>query len=237
MDVLIAFFLLCGIIWLVYRIGVSAFRAPDLIDDRDTANRADRRPPNPVRPSTLQNPAPPAEKWRESRRPERPASSYDSQPTPAGAQGRFSAATAAQVRTPQILSGPAYIVDGDTIRIKKTQIRLFGIDAPEMNHPFGKKAKWALVHLCKGQHVRAEILEKDAHGRTVAKCTLPDGRDLSAEMVKAGMAIDWPKFSGGLYTALEVPGVRKKLWLADARQKGRMHVWEAFEARQQQGAK
>ena len=39
------------------------------------------------------------------------------------------------------------------------------------------------------------------------------------------------KFSGGVYRALELPDARKKLWLADARQKGRMHVWEAYEAK------
>ncbi|OUS21003.1 nuclease [Rhodobacterales bacterium 59_46_T64] len=89
-----------------------------------------------------------------------------------------------------------------------------------------------MLSMCKGQMVRAEIVEEDAHGRTVAKCYLPDGRDLSAEMVKIGMAIDWPKFSGGIYRSLEVPDARKKLWLADARQKGRMHVWEKFEANQ-----
>ncbi len=89
-----------------------------------------------------------------------------------------------------------------------------------------------MVSLCKGQIIRAEILEQDTHGRTVAKCYLPDGSDLSAEMVKLGMAIDWPKFSGGVYKKLEVHNVRKKLWLADARQKGRMHVWEKFEANQ-----
>ncbi|MGR3636728.1 MAG: hypothetical protein ACU0BK_12510 [Shimia sp.] len=43
------------------------------------------------------------------------------------------------------------------------------------------------------------------------------------------MAIDWPKFSGGIYTHLETPDARKKLWLADARQKGRMHVWKKYE--------
>nr|WP_252731513.1 thermonuclease family protein [Lentibacter algarum] len=125
--------------------------------------------------------------------------------------------------------GRAYVVDGDTITIKKTQIRLFGIDAPEMNHPFGVKSKWAMVALCKGQTIRAEVTEQDAFGRTVAKCYLPDGRDLSAELVKQGLAIDWPKFSGGIYRDLEVPDARKKMWLADARQKGRMHVWEQFD--------
>lgn len=144
----------------------------------------------------------------------------------------FNPATAHPVPTHSTLCGKAYIVDGDTLKIQKTQIRLFGVDAPEMNHPFGKKAKWALHALCKGQMVTATITDVDTHGRTVAKCTLPDGRDLSAEMVKQGMAIDWPKFSGGIYKHLETPDARKKLWLADARQKGRMHVWDAFDARE-----
>jgi len=142
----------------------------------------------------------------------------------------FDPETSISVPTAPPIEGPAYVVDGDTIRIAKTQIRLYGIDAPELNHPYGKKAKWELVRLCKGQAIRAEITDQDAHGRTVAKCFLPDGRDLSEEMVKAGLAIDWPKFSGGIYLAHEVPGVRKKLWLAAARQKGHMGVWKKFEA-------
>jgi endonuclease YncB( thermonuclease family) len=148
-----------------------------------------------------------------------------SQPKP------FDRNTARPAAAAEVLEGPAYVVDGDTVTIRNTQIRLFGVDAPEMNHPFGKKAKWALVRLCKGQTIRAEVLETDAHGRTVAKCWLPDGRDLSAEMVKLGLALDWPKFSGGIYGTMETPDARRKLWLADARQKGRMHVWAQFEAR------
>lgn len=143
----------------------------------------------------------------------------------------FDQSTAKEPPPPASIKGPARIVDGDTIVIKKTQIRLFGIDAPELDHPYGQKAKWALVRLCKGRAVRADIQEMDAHGRTVAKCYLEDGSDLSAEMVRLGLAIDWPKFSGGKYRHLEVANARKKMWLADARQKGRMHVWEKFEAK------
>jgi endonuclease YncB( thermonuclease family) len=128
------------------------------------------------------------------------------------------------------------VIDGDSLVIKGTQVRLFGVDAPEINHPYGKKAKWALVRLCKGQEIRAELIAVDAHDRTVAKCFLPDGRDLSAEMVKQGLAIDWPKFSGGVYASLETPDARKKLWLASARQKGHLHVWKKFEERQAEKA-
>lgn len=141
----------------------------------------------------------------------------------------FDEESAEKLPAKRILSGPAWIVDGDTIKVENTQIRLFGIDAPELNHPHGKNAKWALHKLCKGQVVRAEVSQVDDYGRTVARCFLSDGRDLSAEMVKQGLAIDWPKFSGGIYRNLEPSGVRKKLFLADARQKGRMHVWNKFE--------
>lgn len=146
-----------------------------------------------------------------------------SQPTP------FDEHTSEHLSKPQVVCGKAWVTDGDTIVIKKTQIRLFGIDAPELNHPYGQKAKWAMVKLCKGHVVRAEITDVDDYGRTVAHCTLPDGRDLSAELVKMGLAIDWPKFSGGKYAALEPPGVRKKLWLANARQNGKMYLWEQYE--------
>ncbi len=144
----------------------------------------------------------------------------------------FDAGTSSAAQTNQIVVGNAYVIDGDSLVISKTQVRLFGIDAPELNHPYGQKAKWALVALCKRQKVRADVTEVDVYGRTVAKCFLEDGRDLSEEMVKLGLAIDWPKFSGGVYRRHETPDARKKLWLADARQKGRMHVWEKFEANQ-----
>lgn len=145
---------------------------------------------------------------------------------------RFDASSAKHLHDTRVLTGPAYITDGDTIRIERTQIRLFGVDAPELNHPYGEQAKWVQHKLCKGQIVRAEVTDEDCHGRTVARCYLPDGRDLSAEMVKQGLAIDWPKFSGGIYKDLEIPGARKKLFLADARQRGRMDVWESFETAQ-----
>ena len=143
----------------------------------------------------------------------------------------FDARTATPPSIPQTLRGTAYVVDGDTLTIQKTQVRLFGIDAPELDHPYGRRAKTALGSLCKGQSIRAEVMANDVHGRTVAQCFLPDGRDLSAEMVRCGLALDWQKYSGGRYRLLETPDARRKLWLADARQKGRMEVWDRFEAK------
>ncbi len=152
-----------------------------------------------------------------------------------GQSKRFDERGAKHLRKPRVLSGAAWISDGDTITVQKTRIRLFGIDAPELNHPYGQMAKWALHKLCKGQTIRAEVTDVDHYSRAVAKCYLPDGRDLSAEMVKMGLAIDWPKYSGKRYTHLETPDARKRLFLADARQKGRMDMWHQFEARQRRG--
>lgn len=122
----------------------------------------------------------------------------------------------------RLVRGMCWVVDGDTIMIDKVRIRLAGIDAPELDHPFGQQAKWALVKLCKGQVVTARILPELSYDRLVAQCFLPDGRDLAAEMVRIGLALDWPKFSGGKYRQLEQDGVRKKLWRAAVRQRGMM---------------
>lgn len=128
---------------------------------------------------------------------------------------------------PSTISGKCYVIDGDTIQIGKVRLRLAGIDAPEMEHPWGKKAKWELVRLCKGQTITAELEPSISYDRVVATCLLPDGRDLSAEMVKAGLALDWPKFSGGKYGDLEPEGVRKKHWKATARQRGNMKIFNS----------
>ena len=120
------------------------------------------------------------------------------------------------------LRGRCWVIDGDTIDIGGTRIRLAGIDAPELDHPYGKNAKFHLMNLCKGVEIRAVFEGEQSHLREVATCYLPDGRDLSAEMVKAGLGLDWRKYSGGKYRHLETPDARRKLWRCDARQKGRM---------------
>ena len=123
--------------------------------------------------------------------------------------------------TPEKLCGYCHVIDGDTIVINKIKIRLAGIDAPELHHPWGKKSKWAVIHMCKGKKITAILEGHSSHDRVVATCYLPDGRDIAEELVKAGLAIDWPKFSGEKYRQFEPPGIRKKLWRADARQKGK----------------
>jgi micrococcal nuclease len=127
---------------------------------------------------------------------------------------------AAPLQTETELRGSCWVIDGDTIEIDSVRIRLAGIDAPELDHPWGQQSKWALVQLCKGQTVTARIKPELSYDRVVAECFLDDGRDLAAELVRCGLALDWAKFSGGKYRHLEPSGVRRKLWRAHARQRG-----------------
>ena len=120
-------------------------------------------------------------------------------------------ATVSVVDTSQTISGKCHVIDGDTIAIGKQKIRLAGIDAPELNKPYGKKAKWALVELCKGQNITAKLTGETSYDRVVAKCFLDDGRDLAAEMVKLELALDIPHFPDDDYKHLETPNARRKL--------------------------
>ena len=122
-------------------------------------------------------------------------------------------------QTETVLRGQCWVIDGDTIVIDRQHIRLAGIDAPELDHPWGQRSKWALVQMCKGQTITARIRPELSYDRLVADCYLPDGRDLAAELVRCGLALDWPRFSGGKYRHLEPVDARSKLWRAAERQR------------------
>ena len=115
-----------------------------------------------------------------------------------------------EVERPPIVGG-CWVIDGDTIHIGSNKIRLQGINAPELEEPYGKQAKWALHKLVKGQTITAQPNGEESYGRIVAKCYLEDGRDLAAEMVKMGLALDLPNYPDADYKHLETPASRKKL--------------------------
>ena len=110
-----------------------------------------------------------------------------------------------------VIVGKCHVIDGDTISIKRTKLRLAGVNAPELDDPWGQKAKWAMVSICKGQKIRAELSGEKSYDRLIATCFLPDGRDIGAELIKLGLALDGGHFSSGKYRHLEPSGIRKKL--------------------------
>jgi micrococcal nuclease len=84
------------------------------------------------------------------------------------------------------------ISDGDTIRVLhegiSKRIRLFGIDCPEMGQAFGSTAKKFTGDLAFGKTVKIRVRDIDRYHRIVAEITLPDGKMLNHELVKAGLA-------------------------------------------------
>ncbi|MBU2941436.1 thermonuclease family protein [Shimia thalassica] len=92
------------------------------------------------------------------------------------------------------------ITDGDTLRSEELRLRLWGIDAPEPNKPGGQVAKEALANITRGLQLTCNQVDLDRYGRVVAQCLLPDGVDIACELVKAGHARDWPRYSRGFYS-------------------------------------
>lgn len=107
------------------------------------------------------------------------------------------------------------IHDGDTITMlqNKTQIkvRLFGIDAPELKQPYGKKSKQFLANL-----IAREVVEVDENGKDRYKRTLGiiyyKGQDINAQMVLNGYAWVYVKYSK-IYVDQETTAREKKLGL------------------------
>jgi micrococcal nuclease len=91
------------------------------------------------------------------------------------------------------------IIDGDTIDVlhngQAERIRLNGIDCPEKKQPYGTKAKQFTSGLIFAKQVTVKAFKKDRHGRTVADVLLPDGTNVSHELVKAGFAWWYKQYS------------------------------------------
>ena len=92
------------------------------------------------------------------------------------------------------------IVDGDTYDIllddnTTKRIRMDGIDAPERGMPFFKVSKDYLGSLCFGKMVRIEQTTMDQYGRTVARSYQTDNRELGLQMIQAGYAWHFKRYS------------------------------------------
>lgn len=102
------------------------------------------------------------------------------------------------------LVGIPRIVDGDTLAIGSTRVRLEGIDAPEtdqiclnangMHWVCGIDARDELTVHVGGREIRCSSSGVDAYKRTLATCYLGD-EDLNAWMVQQGWALAYVQYS------------------------------------------
>ena len=86
------------------------------------------------------------------------------------------AVLAASTATIAIFDGRVVRVkDGDSLMVERadvkrtSEIRLAGIDAPELAQPWGIQSRSALRRMVQGQTVRVEVTDRDRYGRLVAR--------------------------------------------------------------------
>ena len=92
-----------------------------------------------------------------------------------------------------IVGQVSYVTDGDTLWVQTDagdparKLRMAGMDAPEICQQGGTAARELLVQLALRQRVTVNIVSEDQWGRGLATVAR-DGKDLGAQMVRAGQA-------------------------------------------------
>ena len=117
-------------------------------------------------------------------------------------------------------------MDGDTLAIRgeKTRVRLYGVDGPEgqqtcegasgKRYLCGSKAAEALAGIIgRNGQVSCQQEDRDRYGRVVAVCTA-NGRNINAELVRQGWAIEHSQYSDGRFADEEAEAhhAKRGLW-------------------------
>jgi endonuclease YncB( thermonuclease family) len=103
-----------------------------------------------------------------------------------------------------VITGTAAVIDGDTIAIGDSVIRLFDVDAPEMAQTCeggpsrlracGAYVAGALAERLADREIRCEVLKVDQYHRQVARCELY-GEVISQWLVANGLAMVFRRYS------------------------------------------
>ncbi len=118
------------------------------------------------------------------------------------------------------ISGPARLIDGDSLWVGIYEVRLKGIDAPEGRQTCqrgettwncGAAARAALGQMIGWQTVSCDVSERDKYRRLLAYCR-SGSRDLNASMVADGMAVSY----GGYWREeREAKAARRGIWASE----------------------
>jgi endonuclease YncB( thermonuclease family) len=130
--------------------------------------------------------------------------------------------------------GAIHVIDGDSLRMGETEIRLQGIDAPEyrqtcrdkhgVEFPCGKHAPNVLRGLIGSGKIACRSHEIDRYGRSVATCA-NGGLELNAEMLRMGWAVAYGDSPAYLRLQAEAKRAKRGLWA------GPFEMPEAYRAR------
>lgn len=102
----------------------------------------------------------------------------------------------------------AYIYDGDTFRTYEgDRVRIWGLDAPEMDERGGVRAKDTLHYIIAESDGSLTCYEmgRDRYGRVVARCETRRGDDIACLMIWRGVADEWWDYSQNYYAGCRAP--------------------------------
>jgi endonuclease YncB( thermonuclease family) len=124
----------------------------------------------------------------------------------------------------QVIEGTAEVIDGDSLRVAGTEIRLFGVDAPELSQPCydngsevacGAMAKDVLAGLIGSAVLTCQPRDTDTFGRIVATCRT-SGVDIGGALVEAGWATAFRRYGDGYVAAeMRARAARTGIWQWD----------------------
>jgi endonuclease YncB( thermonuclease family) len=118
----------------------------------------------------------------------------------------------------------AIAIDGDSLRAGGDEIRLLGIDAPELRQTCrdqrgkdwscGRAARDELRRILARGNVRCARGQKDRYGRALARCSATGVHDIGDAMVREGFALNF--MEGGYRSAeSEARAAKRGIWRGD----------------------
>ncbi|WP_051201759.1 thermonuclease family protein [Paracoccus aminophilus] len=88
----------------------------------------------------------------------------------------------------RVIEGPvSHVRDGDTIEVAGTPVRFGSLDCAERGTAVGDAATGRVRELVAGQSLTCALNGRSSYDRSIGRCTLPDGRDLAAQMIREGL--------------------------------------------------
>ena len=108
-----------------------------------------------------------------------------------------------QTRRRSILVRVIRVIDGDSLVVLKRvgcpvsfEVRLHGLDAPEINQEFGEES-WNYLNriTLNGEFFLTTVVDADMYGRVVGVLYKSDPRrSVNLDMITTGFAYDWPQY-------------------------------------------
>ena len=95
--------------------------------------------------------------------------------------------TTAAVAGPASITGPAYVIDGDTVVVGTTHVRLKGVDAAERGTPLGDEATQVMRGIVNGGTLTCVLTGEKAYNPQVGYCM---ARTITGKLLR--WARPWP---------------------------------------------